>query len=256
MINSLEKNPIIIQENIKRFIVDVLSSELDSCSIESNDYETGSTITCVYKTQKGKKHYIMADYLYDSPFISLKTSSTPNVLRDFYLFFRDQNENEQLHLVKDTITKALDNYQVGSIHMKFSAQPMGELHGRKKIKLRYFIHKEFLQGKISFENYLNKFSFMNSRLKSMPYYYLEDNQFKCTKVLSFTVTGTSISIDLKNDGNFNNRLETLYNSVKNIILENALTTICEKFDIAKDEAKAFSEQAVKDYIMLMSMETI
>lgn len=255
MTHSLE-NPFIIQENIKRFIVDGLSSELDSCCIENNEYETGLTITCVYKTKKDKKHYIMADYLYNSPFITMRNSSTPNILRDFYLFFRDQDENERLHLVKDTITKALDSYQVGSVHMKFSAQPMGELHQRKKIKLRYFVHKEFLQGKISFESYLNKFSFMNSRLKSMPYYYLEDNQLKCTKVLSFIVTGTSISIDLKNNSTFDTRLETMFHSVKKVIADNALKTICQKFHIGEQEVQAFSEQAVKDYIMLMSMETI
>lgn len=255
MTNTLE-NSIIIQEHIKQFILNGLDSELDDCSIENNAYDTGSTITCVYKTKTAKKHYILADYMCNSPYITMKSSSTPNILRDLYLFFRDEHENERLHLVKDTINQALDDYQVGSVHMKFSAQPMGELHQNKKIRLRYFLHKEFLQGKISFETYLNKFSFMNSRLKSTPYYYLEENQLKCNKVLSFVVTGQSISIDLKNDAFFDTRLDTMYQSVKSVILENSRKTICQKFDIDQQEVQSFSEKAVKDYITLMIMETI
>lgn len=254
LMSTFLENANFIKNNIVKFIVDVLSNELDSFSIEENEYQTGMLIVCHYKTPRDKLHYISAHYLYNVPHIEIKCSSNPGTLRDLYLCFKSDQENKQLHFIKDSIKSVLDDFQVGTVHMKFNAEPMGEIYHDKKRKLKYCTHKEILQGKISFEAHLNKFSFMNSRLKSQPYYYLDGTVLKSNKMITFTITGKTLSIDLKDDGTLNHRVDDICNQVKAIILANSVSTIAKKFDIS--DTSSFSETSIKDYLTLMTMETI
>lgn len=252
--STLLDNATFIKNNIVKFIVDILANELDSFSIEDNDYQTGTVITCYYKTTNNKLHSISADYLHNIQEIRIKCSANPGLLRDFYWFFMSNQENEQLHLIKDSINNVLNEFQVGSVHMKLNAQPMGEIYHDKKRKIKYCIHKEMLQGKISFESHLNKFSFMNARLKSQPYYYLDGSVLKSSKLIRFIITANELSIDLKNDESFVHRIKTICSDIHAIVLKNSATTICKKFEI--DDVSCFSEHDIKDYLTLMTMETI
>lgn len=252
--STLLDNATIIKNNIAKFIVDSLSNELDSFSIEENEYQTGFLITCYYKTPRDKVYYISANYLCTSPHIEIKCNSNPGTIRDLYFFFGSEHENQQLHFIKNSISAVLDEFQVGSVHMRFNAEPIGEIYQDKKIKTKYCIHKEIYQGKIAFESHLNKFSFMNSRLKSQPYYYLDGLMLKSNKMISFIITGQKISLDLKNDESFNRRVDDMCSQIKTIILENSASTISTKFDI--DDVSSFSDESIKDYLTLMTMETI
>lgn len=253
--SNLLDNATFIKNNIVKFIVDVLVCELDSFSIEENAYETGAVITCYYKTEKNKLHFISANYLYSTTQeISIKCSSNPGLLRDFYWFFMSKQENNQLHFIKDSIGKVLNDFQVGSMHMKFGAQPMGVIQQDKKIKSKYCIHKEILQGKISFESHFNKFSFMNARLKSKPYYYLDGSVLKSTKMIQFVITAQSFSLDLKDDEYFLNRVNKMCSNIYAIVFKNAVSTIEEKFCL--DDISCFSDDDIKGYLTLMTMEII
>jgi hypothetical protein len=253
--STLLDNATFIKNNIVKFIVDVLVRELDSFSIEENAYQTGAVITCHYKTEKGKLHSISADYLYSTTQeIIIKCSANPGLIRDFYWFFMSKQENAQLHLIKESIDAVLREFQVGDVHMKFNAQPMGEIYHDKKRKSKYCIHKEMLQGKISFESHFNEFSFMNARLKSKPYYYLDDCVLKSSKMIQFVITAHSFSLDLKDDEDFLNRVNTMCGNIYAVVLKNAVSTISEKFCL--DDISCFSEDDIKRYLTLMTMENI
>jgi hypothetical protein len=252
--STLLDNATFIKNNIVKFIVDVLVCELDSFSIEENADQTGAIITCYYKTEKNKLHSISADCLHDTQEISIKSSANPGLIRDFYWFFMSKQENEQLHLIKDSINAILSEFQVGSVHMKFNAQPMGEIYHDKKRKSKYCIHKEMLQGKISFESHFNEFSFMNARLKCKPYYYLDGSILKSSKMIQFVITAQSFSLDLKDDEDFLNRVNTMCSSIYAIVLKNAVSTISEKFCL--DDISCFSEDDIKGYLTLITMENI
>jgi hypothetical protein len=252
--STLLDNATFIKNNIVKFIVDVLVRELDSFSIEENADQTGAIITCYYKTEKNKLHSISADCLHDTQEISIKSSANPGLIRDFYWFFMSKQENEQLHLIKDSINAILSEFQVGSVHMKFNAQPMGEIYHDKKRKSKYCIHKEMLQGKISFESHFNEFSFMNARLKGKPYYYLDGSILKSSKMIEFVITAQSFSLDLKDDEDFLNRVNTMCSSIYAIVFKNAVSTISEKFCL--DDISCFSEDDIKGYLTLMTMENI
>lgn len=253
--SSLLDNATFIKNNIVKFIVDILVSELDSFLIEENAYETGAVITCYYKTEKNKLHSISADYLYSTTQeISIKCSANPGLIRDFYCFFMSKQENNQLHIIKDAIGNVLNKFQVGSMHMKFGAQSMGLMEHDKKRKIKYCIHKAVLQGKISFESHFNKFSFMNSRLKSKPYYYLDGSVLKSSKMIQFVITAQSFSLDLKDDEDFLNRVNKMCSNIYDLVFKNAVDTISEKFCL--DDISCFSEDDIKGYLTIMTMEII
>ena len=252
--STLLDNSTFIKNNIVKFIVDFLVRELDSFSIEDNADQARSIITCYYKTEKNKLHSISADYLHNTQEISIKSSANPGLIRDFYWFFMSKQENEQLHLIKDSINAILSEFQVGSVHIKFNAQPMGEIYHDKKRKSKYCIHKEMLQGKISFESHFNEFSFMNARLKSKPYYYLDGSVLKSSKMIQFVITAQSFCLDLKDDEDFLNRVNKMCSNIYAVVLKNASSTISEKFCL--DDITCFSEDDIKSYLTLMTMENI
>jgi hypothetical protein len=131
---------------------------------------------------------------------------------------------------------------------------MGEIYHDKKRKIKYCVHKEMFQGKISFESHFNKFSFMNARLKSKPYYYLDGSVLKSSKMIQFIITAQSFSLDLKDDEDFLNRVNTMCSNIYPVVLKNASSTISEKFCL--DDITCFSEDDIKGYLTLMTMENI
>ena len=245
-----------IKDNIVKFIEEALLCPVESFSIDENGYETGYVITCHYKTIREKVHYISADYLYNVSTITMKVSSSPNILKDFYLFFRSNNEYEQLHVVKGALEKVVKDFNVGTIHMKFGAQAVGDLYYNKKTKIKHYLHKEILQGKISFEVHLREFAFTNSRIKSLPYYYLEDGALKSSKMLTFVIDHKTFLINLKQDEDFIAQLDAVCLRMQSVVLDNSAKTICKKFELDMDDVNCFSEDSVRDYITLMNMETI
>lgn len=249
-------NATIIKNNIVKFIEDVLLRPVESFSIDDNGYETGYVITCHYKTIREKAHYISADYLYNISSITMKVSSSPNILKDFYLFFASEHENEQLHVVKSALDHVVKDFNVGTVHMKFGAQAVGELYYSKKTKIKHYLHKDILQGKISFEVHLREFAFTNSRIKSMPYYYLEDGVLKSSKILTFIIAHKTFSINLKRDDEFITQLDNVCLRMQSAVLDNSAKTICKKFELDMDDVRCLADDSVRDYITLMSMETI
>lgn len=249
-------NATIIKDNIVKFIEDVLLCSIESFAIDKNGCETGYVITCHYKTIRDKIHYISADYLYNVSSIIMKVSSSPNILKDFYLFFASEHENEQLHVVKSALDNVVKDFNVGAVHIKFGAQSVGELYYSKKTKIKHYLHKDILQGKISFECHLREFSFTNSRIKSMPYYYLEDGVLKSSKMLTFIIAHNNFSINLKQDKDFITQLDDVCLKMQVVVLDNSAKTICKKFELDMDDVHCFSNDSVRDFITLMSMETI
>jgi hypothetical protein len=245
-----------IKDNIIKFIEEAMLCPVESFSIDENGYETGYVITCHYKTIREKVHYISADYLYNVSSITMKVSSSPNILKDFYLFFASQHENKQLHVVKSALEHVVKNFNVGAVHIKFGAQAVGELYHNKKTKIKHYVHKEILQGKISFEVHLREFAFTNSRIRSMPYYYLEDGALKSSKMLTFVIDHKTFSINLKQDEDFIAQLDAICLRMQSAVLDSSAKTICKKFELDMDDVRCFADDSVRDYITLMSMETI
>lgn len=249
-------NATLIKDNIVKFIEDVLLCPVESFSIDDNGYETGYTITCHYKTIREKVHYISADYLYNVSTITMKVSSSPNILKDVYLFFCSKNENEQLHVIKNALENVVKDFNVGAVHMKFGAQSVGELYHNKKTKIKHYLHKEILQGKISFDVHFREFAFTNARMRSLPYYYLHNGVLKSSKMLTFVTANKTFSLNLREDHDFIIQLDTMCLDLEAVLLENSLKTICKKFNINLDNSDDLTESSVKDYLTLMNMETI
>lgn len=244
-----------IKEQINYFIIDLLMGEPHHFTVEKNEKNNSTRISCFYTYQGLNQQSISVNYFEKTGDCHVRSSHQPEVLRTLALSCMSPHMHEKMITVKDAIQVILDTYTLGKVNLDMRKLPYGSVEFDNMGK-RYFKPSVVAQGKIAFDKHLHNFYFINSNIQSIPHYYFKDDKLFCSLFLAFGMGDDRFSMPLRDDADFNFNLVNCVSKMTENIKSRTIQTVSKKFLLDPVDGEKLSDMDLKNYISVMSMEAI
>lgn len=244
-----------IKEQINCFIIDCLMGEPHHFTVEKNEKNNNTRISCFYTHHGFNRQSISVNYFEKTGDCYVRTSHEPEDLRKLALVCMIPRVEEKILMVKDALQVVLDQYTLGKVNLDMKQLPYGSAEF-DKMGQRYFKPSVVVQGKIAFDRHLHTFDFINANIKSIPLYYFKDDKLLCSLFLAFGMGEDRFSIPLRDDDDFNFNLVKCVSTLKENIKSRTIKTVSKKFLLNPLDGENLSDMDLKNYISVMSMEAI